>query len=187
VNGVLLLIENNDSFTMNLRALLQPLGLPIQLSSSASALQHLDNATAVVLGPGPTDPVRANLVALTQRVIDRSIPLLGVCLGHQSIALALGATVAPVVPHHGKTDLATFRQSRWMPSIFGPHQVMRYHSLAVSNVRLPLQVIAHSQDHTVMAIEHLERPVLGLQFHPDSYATPTGGQMIAAFFETVLS
>ncbi len=187
MKSVLLLIENNDSFTMNLRALLQPLGLPVQLSNAATARQYLDNATAVILGPGPTDPVRANLVALTQRLLARSTPLLGVCLGHQAIALACGASVGPVVPHHGKTDMATFHQNRWMPTILGQHQVMRYHSLAASNIDLPLRVIARSQDDTVMAIEHTERPVLGLQFHPDSYATPTGGLMIAAFFKAVLS
>jgi anthranilate/para-aminobenzoate synthase component II len=91
-----------------------------------------------------------------------------------------------VAPMHGKRSTALFSPSRCFPGVVGPHTVMRYHSLALAALPAPLRVVAATPDGVPMAIEHASLPLAGLQFHPDSYATPQGAGMLAAFFHATV-
>lgn len=183
-----LMIENECSFTWNVVDRLPCRRQDVEVVSGRRASDcraALDGVDAVVVGPGPTDPVRVGLVDLVRLVAARGLPLLGICLGHQAIGLAFGARLERVQPMHGKVSTICFDPSRHFAAFSGPQEVMRYHSLALADVRPPLRVIATTPDGVPMAVEHERLPVAGLQFHPDSYATPRGAEMLAAFFEGV--
>lgn len=184
-----LFFENDDSFSWNVVEL-----LPVQRSEVAlvhtrheeNLLSRLDGADAVVVGPGPMDPERVGLVGLVREIVRRRLPLLGVCLGHQAVGLAFGAKLRRVTPAHGKRATAVFERSRLFPGIEGPVQVMRYHSLALGGLSPPLRVIAATPDGIPMAIEHATLPIAGVQFHPDSFATPRGAELVRAFFSSTV-
>lgn len=184
--GPLLFIESGDSFSWNVVETLPFARERIQLLSGADVAaveRALPLASAVVLGPGPTDPLRAGLVAYVHAAAARGLPLLGICLGHQALGLAFGASLLRVTPCHGEQDLALFETSRCFPGCAPEQTVMRYHSLALDDVRPPLRVVARNPGGLVMAVEHEALPMAGLQFHPDSYATPNGRALVASFFE----
>ena len=145
----------------------------------------LEDTDLVVVGPGPTDPERAGIVDVIHAAARLRLPLLGICLGHQALGLAYGARLVPVQPVHGKASTITFSASRLFPRTVGRHTVMRYHSLALEGIGAPLRVIARTDDAIPMAIEHASLPLAGLQFHPDSFGSPRGREMIADFFEAV--
>jgi anthranilate synthase/aminodeoxychorismate synthase-like glutamine amidotransferase len=185
-----LFLENEDSFTWNViealpcdrsEILLRPGRVGLELLSPRM-LEELD---AVVIGPGPKDPLRAGLVSVVRAVAAVPRPLLGICLGHQALGLAYGARLVRTRPVHGKVSTIDFQRARLFPGIEGEQRVMRYHSLALAEVAPPLRVVAATKDGLPMAIEHETLPLAGLQFHPDSYATPGGRQMLAAFFEAI--
>jgi anthranilate synthase/aminodeoxychorismate synthase-like glutamine amidotransferase len=183
-----LFVENNDSFSWNVIDCLPVARRDVLVRSGAAAaadLAGLAGSDVVVVGPGPTDPVRAGIVGLVRAVADLGLPLLGICLGNQALGLAFGAQLVRVTPMHGKITPVTFRPSRLFPGIVGTVDVMRYHSLALAEVADPLRVVATSPDGLPMAIEHTALPLAGLQFHPDSYATPRGREIVAAFFDTL--
>lgn len=183
-----LFLENDDSFSWNVID-----ALPVsreQLHVHRVRRQGLDlgllaACDVLVIGPGPTDPLRAGLVELVRAAATRGLPTLGICLGHQAIGLAFGAQLTRVPPAHGKVDVARFEPSRCFPSFVGPLRVMRYHSLAIESVQSPLRVVARTQDGIAMAIEHEALPIAGVQFHPDSYATQRGPELLAAFFQSL--
>lgn len=175
-----LFIENHDSFSWNVLDALPFSRSEIELISASQAMGALDRVDVVVLGPGPKDPIRAGLVELVHEVARRRLPFLGVCLGHQALGLAFGSTLVRSTPSHGKRATAHFSQSRSFPE--GDFEVMRYHSLSLTEVGAPLKVVATLSDGTVMAVEHESLPMAGLQFHPDSFGTPRGREIIAAFF-----
>ena len=184
----ILFLENDDSFSWNVVECLpfdrgQVVVRPGREAAADS--RAFDGIDAVVVGPGPTDPLRAGIVGLIYAAAHARLPLLGICLGHQALGLAFGASLVRVHPTHGKRSTIVFGTSRLLPRFRGPETVMRYHSLALAGVAAPLQVIAETEDGLPMAIEHGSLPMLGLQFHPDSYATPRGREMVAAFFEAV--
>lgn len=172
-----LFVENDDSFSFNVLSLV-PEGARVVRAAEVTSLAGV---SAVVIGPGPTDPIRAGLVELVRRVVDSHVPLLGICLGHQAIGLAFGATLVRSPPVHGKVARMTVGGARLLPP--GPHQVMRYHSLSLTGVVAPLRTVASLEDGTVMAVEHVSARVVGLQFHPDSFATPDGARFVRPFFE----
>ena len=185
MRGGVLFVENDDSFSWNVVDLLPVPRARVQVRSARQvrrAPSLLARAGAVVIGPGPRDPERAGLVGLVRDVARRRKPLLGVCLGHQALGLAFGARLIRTAPAHGVTARAVFRRSRMFPGVSGARMVMRYHSLSLSGVRAPLRVVAALADGTTMAVEHESLPMAGLQFHPDSFATPRGREMVAAFF-----
>jgi anthranilate synthase/aminodeoxychorismate synthase-like glutamine amidotransferase len=153
-----------------------------QAESNQIALSDYD---CLVIGPGPTDPIRAGLIQVVNEAARLRLPTLGICLGHQAIGLAFGAKLVRTEPWHGKRSQITFRNSRLFAGMIGPHTVMRYHSLSLAQVASPLRVIATTDNGIPMAVEHESLPIAGLQFHPDSYATERGREMIAAFFETL--
>jgi len=184
----LLFLENQDSFSWNVIESLPCDRSDICIMSGrevAANLRIIENFDAIVIGPGPTDPTRTKIVDVVHAAARAHRPLLGICLGHQALGLAFGAKLIRTHPTHGRQSTITFKSSRLFSGFSGPQVVMRYHSLSLAEVVLPLRVIAQTDDGIPMAIEHETLPMAGLQFHPDSYATPRGKEMIAQFFEAV--
>jgi anthranilate synthase/aminodeoxychorismate synthase-like glutamine amidotransferase len=183
-----LFLENDDSFSWNV---VDSLPVPrdgIVVRPGREAARDPDALSGfdvVVMGPGPTDPERAGLVGMVRAAARAGLPFLGVCLGHQALGLAFGARLVRVHPVHGKLSTVRFGASRCFPGIRGPVRVMRYHSLALTGVVSPLRVVAETSDGVPMTIEHETLPMAGLQFHPDSYATARGAEMLADFFRAV--
>ena len=184
----LLFLENEDSFTWNVIDALPFERHEVCIRSGREAAQDrgaLDGFGAVVIGPGPTDPRRAGIANIVGAAAQARMPFLGICLGCQALGLAFGANLVRTHPTHGQTSTIIFEPSRLFPDFLGPQTVMRYHSLSLTAVSAPLRVIARTTDLIPMAIEHESLPIAGLQFHPDSYATPRGREMIAGFFRAV--
>lgn len=177
-----LFIENHDSFSWNVLEALPFAPSELQVTTATAAWDALDQAELVVMGPGPTDPQRAGLVELVHEIARRRLPFLGVCLGHQALGLAFEAKLIRSLPAHGKRALATFSGSTRFPGIEGELEVMRYHSLSLTEVKSPLRVVASLADGTVMAVEHESLPMAGVQFHPDSFGTPRGRELLASSF-----
>ncbi|MCC6749886.1 MAG: aminodeoxychorismate/anthranilate synthase component II [Deltaproteobacteria bacterium] len=183
-----LFLENDDSFTWNVVDALPVERSAVELRSGREAAgdpQALARAQLVIVGPGPTDPVRAGIVELVHAAARAHLPLLGICLGHQALGLAFGAELVRVPPVHGKQSPVLFSPSRLFPGFVGPRLMMRYHSLALARVAPPLRVVATTEDGLPMAIEHATLPMAGLQFHPDSFGSQDGRALLAAFFEAV--
>lgn len=181
-----LFLENEDSFSWNVIDRLPCARDEVVIVPGrevAACHDRLAGADVLVIGPGPTDPERTGLVGVVRAAAARRLPTLGICLGHQAIGLAFGARLVRTPPRHGKRSVATFAGARLFAAFDGPQTVMRYHSLALADVAAPLRVVATSEDGVIMAVEHEELPLAGLQFHPDSFATPSGAGMIVSFFQ----
>ena len=180
-----LFVESQCSFTWNLIDALPVARNAVRVCTAHEAAGLRAQHDVLVLGPGPTDPERAGLVQLARDSVLSGMPVLGVCLGHQALGLAFGADLVRDAPMHGKVRTAVFTASRLLPGFEGAFEVMRYHSLRLENMVSPWRAIARCGDGAIMAMEHQTLPALGLQFHPDSYATPHGERMISAFFQAV--
>jgi para-aminobenzoate synthetase len=186
--AVIVLAENGDSFSWNVVELLPSAREEISVVPACrlrSDPSLLDRAELLVIGPGPTDPRRAGLLDLVHAAVRRNLPTLGVCLGHQAIGVAYGAALRRVAPVHGRVAEVRFGASRLFPGVEGALAAMRYHSLALEDVSPPLRVVARTADGVVMAVEHEQLPLAGVQFHPDSHATPRGRELVSAFFRAV--
>jgi anthranilate synthase component 2 len=180
-----LLIDNYDSFTYNLWHYLGELGAEVVVRRNDALT--VDDALAmrpqgIVISPGPSDPDHAGIcLDLVRRA--GSLPLLGVCLGHQAIGQALGGRVirAPV-PMHGKVSSIRHDGTGVFAGLPNPFNATRYHSLVVER-RLPnsLAVTAETEDGIVMGLAHLERPLHGVQFHPESIASDAGHDLLRNF------
>jgi anthranilate synthase component II len=185
---MILLIDNFDSFTFNLYQYLGELGEEVVVyrnnQLSMDQIQHL-NPKAIILSPGPGRPEEAGICIELIRTFHKTIPILGICLGHQAIGAAFGSEVRRAhYIKHGKTSFITHQGIELFANLDSPLEVMRYHSLTLeeSNLSLELECIANSNDdHEVMAIKHKRYPVYGLQFHPESIGTPDGKQMLKNF------
>jgi len=187
---MLLLIDNYDSFTYNLVHYLGELGADVGVHrndaldvQSALAL-HPD---AIVLSPGPCDPAQAGIcLALTAAAAETQTPLLGVCLGHQTIGQAFGGKVVrchEIV--HGKMGVMHHAGKGVFAGLPSPFRATRYHSLVVERQTLPacLEVTAWLEDGTIMGLRHRERPIEGVQFHPESIASEHGHQILRNFLD----
>ncbi|WP_447003534.1 aminodeoxychorismate synthase component I [Saccharothrix isguenensis] len=182
-----LLIDNHDSFTFNLFQYLAEVNgrEPVVITNDDSGfrlsdLRRFDN---VVISPGPGRPQREADFGLCRAVIEQAeIPLLGVCLGHQGLCLAHGASVELVPPRHGVVDLVRHTGVDVFAGLPSPLPVVRYHSLAVTDLPDALEPIAWtSSDDVLMGVRHRSRPAWGVQFHPESVCTSHGHQLLANF------
>ncbi|MEU4741370.1 aminodeoxychorismate synthase component I [Actinosynnema sp. NPDC023658] len=182
-----LLIDNHDSFTFNLFHYLAEVNgrEPVVITHDdlrfrLSDLRRFDN---VVISPGPGRPQRAADLGLSRAVIEHAeVPLLGVCLGHQGLCLAHGATVGLVTPRHGVVDLVRHTGADLFADLPSPLPVVRYHSLAVSDLPPSLEPIAWTAaDDVLMGVRHRSRPAWGVQFHPESVCTSHGHQLLTNF------
>jgi anthranilate synthase component 2 len=183
------IIDNYDSFTWNLVQQIERLTgedvVVVRNDAFDPGELLASSPDAVVISPGPGTPSRAGrIIELIRR--NESTPLLGVCLGHQAIAEAFGAAVVrDVVPVHGKVSEISHEGSGLFRDCPSPMRVARYHSLIVEASSLPevFRIDARAADGTVMAIAHRERPVFGVQFHPESIGTIGGDQIIRNFLQ----
>jgi anthranilate synthase component II len=189
---MLLLIDNYDSFTYNLVQYLGELGADVQVWRN-DALSVEDalalNPAGILLSPGPATPDEAGIcLALTTAAAEREIPLMGVCLGHQTIGQAFGGTVTrchEIV--HGKMGSMHHQGTSVFKDLPSPLQATRYHSLIVERASLPdcLEITAELEDGTIMGLAHRELPLHGVQFHPESIASEHGHAMLQNFLDTM--
>ena len=187
---MILLIDNYDSFVYNLYQFLAVEDPDVRLVRNDRITPQEALAMepdAIVISPGPGRPSDAGVCIGLIRQLKGRIPILGVCLGHQAIGEAFGATVTHASRlMHGKTSLLTdVADDIIFKGIKKPVQVARYHSLSVQESTLPqeLEVTARSDDGEIMAMRHREYPIYGLQFHPESVMTLEGSAMIRNFLE----
>jgi len=182
---MILVIDNYDSFTWNLVHYLMELGAEVEVvrNDDISAGQALSSgAQAFLISPGPKTPNEAGVsLDLVAACADAGKPLLGVCLGHQTIGQHFGGTVARGGLMHGKTSPVTHDNSGLFTGLPSPFQATRYHSLIVENVPSSLVVNATSDDGHVMGFRHTTLPIHSVQFHPESIATEHGHVMLANF------
>lgn len=189
---MILLIDNYDSFVYNLYQLIGSLTPDIKVvRNDACTLEEIESMApeAIVISPGPGRPEDAGIILNVIEHFTGKIPILGVCLGHQAICSALGGVVTYAKElMHGKTSMIdTEPDSVLFRGIISPVQVARYHSLAASEKYLPdcLRVTARTADGEIMAVEHRNYPVYGVQFHPESIMTPQGKKMIENFLDSL--
>jgi anthranilate synthase component 2 len=182
---MILVIDNYDSFTWNLVHYLMELGAEVEVvrNDDMSAGQALSTgAQAFLISPGPKTPNEAGVsLELVAACAEAGKPLLGVCLGHQTIGQHFGGTVARGGLMHGKTSPVTHDGTGLFEGLPSPFQATRYHSLIVENVPPSLVVNATSDDGHVMGFRHATLPIHSVQFHPESIATEHGHAMLANF------
>jgi len=186
---MILMIDNYDSFTYNLVQYLKQIGEAVEVKRN-DTITVGDIAElaprAIVISPGPGRPSSAGVSLDTIHNFSGEIPILGVCLGHQSIARAFGAKVIPAKRlMHGKTSTVTADGKGVFSGINKEFQAMRYHSLAVEQSSLPdcLLVTATADDGEIMGIRHTDHMTEGIQFHPESIMTPVGKRLLRNFLK----
>jgi len=187
-----LVVDNYDSFVYTLNGYLLQLGAETDVVRN-DAFREQDVAArlaeydAVLLSPGPGTPADAGIsIPVVRAVLETGQPLLGVCLGHQAIAEALGATVTHAEElMHGKTSLITHDDSAFYRGVPQPFTATRYHSLAVVDTTVPaeLTVTSNTAGGVIMGVRHQSAPVYGVQFHPESVLTEGGYLMLANWLE----
>ena len=182
---MILVIDNYDSFTWNLVHYLMELGAQVEVvrNDAMSAGQALSTgASAFLLSPGPCTPNEAGIsLDLVAACADAGKPLLGVCLGHQTIGQHFGGDVVRGGLMHGKTSPVTHDGTGLFEGLPSPFTATRYHSLIVENIPDSLIVNATSEDGSVMGFRHTSLPIHSVQFHPESIATEHGHAMLANF------
>jgi anthranilate synthase component II len=183
------LIDNYDSFTFNLVHYFGELGAEVTVwrNDQISVEETLAGSPdAIVLSPGPCTPNEAGISLDLVRAASGATPILGVCLGHQTIGQAFGGEIvrAPV-PMHGKVSLIEHNARGIFRGLNGPFRATRYHSLILERSTAPpeLEVSAQTDDGLIMAVAHRDRPVYGVQFHPESIASEHGRQILRNFLD----
>lgn len=185
---MIILIDNYDSFSYNLYQLIGSIEPEIKVvRNDEFTPEQLGEMTpeAIIISPGPGRPEDAGICIDAVKKLGGQIPILGVCLGHQAICAALGATVSYAKKlMHGKASLAVLDTT--CPVFSGcPHKIFvaRYHSLAVVRESLPacLKSVAETEDGEIMAVRHIKYGIYGLQFHPESILTPEGAKILSNF------
>lgn len=189
---MILLIDHYDSFTYNLFQAISRFHEVCVRRSDKISLSEIEEMapSAIVLSPGPGRPEDAGIFLDVIRAFGSKLPILGVCLGHQAIASAFGASVvrAPEIVHGKPCEIFHNREDLFV-GLSLPFTAGRYHSLIVEKESLPacLEIVAESGEGLVMAIKHKEYPIFGLQFHPESILTPEGEGLIRAFLKRGIS
>jgi anthranilate synthase/aminodeoxychorismate synthase-like glutamine amidotransferase len=187
---MILLLDNYDSFVHNLARYVRELGREAVVYRNDALT--LDDIAAmapshIIISPGPCTPLESGISTDVVRRFGPTIPILGVCLGHQCIGAAYGGTIVRAGrPMHGKTSPITHDASGVFAGLPSPFRATRYHSLVIAPESLPdaLRVTATSDDGEIMGVVHRAYPVTGVQFHPESALTEFGYQMVETFLES---
>ncbi len=189
-----LVLDNYDSFVYTLNGYLQQLGaetdvLRNDVVAEDELGQLISRYDAVLISPGPGTPADAGLsIATVRYALEHDVPVFGVCLGHQAIAEALGATVRQAEElMHGKTSLVEHDSSLIYRDVPQPFTATRYHSLAVVDSTVPDELIVTSRTAggVIMGLQHKTKPIYGVQFHPESVLTQGGYQMLGNWLESI--
>ena len=184
---MIVIIDNYDSFTYNIVQTIGGLGVDVKVfRNDAVDVSYIEglNPDRLLISPGPCTPVKAGISIEAIRYFAGRIPVLGVCLGHQSIGDAFGGeTVRAARLMHGKTSMITHDGRGVFAGLPNPFEAMRYHSLVVNEATLPacLTITAKSEQGELMGLRHNELPIEGVQFHPESIMTPDGVQLLKNF------
>ena len=186
---MLLLIDNYDSFTYNLFQYLSELGEEVVVvRNNKTTLEEIDKMKPhrIVISPGPSTPLRAGISNQVIRHFGPRLPILGVCLGHQCIGYSYGGSVGQAKEiMHGKSSLIHHNSQGVFAGLPNPFSAIRYHSLMVRRDGFPdcLEVTAWTVDGTVMGLRHRQHPVVGVQFHPESFMTEAGKDLLKNFLQ----
>ena len=188
---MILLIDNYDSFVYNLARYVRELGeTPLVRRHDAIDVDEITRLAPshIIISPGPCSPNEAGISTEVVRRVGARIPILGVCLGHQCIGAAYGGEIVRAgLPMHGKTSRIHHSGQGLFGGLPSPFTATRYHSLVIAPASLPpsLVVTATSEDGEIMAVQHLEHPVHGVQFHPESVLTEHGYRLLDHFLHGV--
>ena len=189
-----LVLDNYDSFVYTLNGYLQQLGAETEVLrndvvSESELGELISRFDAVLISPGPGTPADAGLsIATVKYALEHDVPVFGVCLGHQAIAEALGATVSQAEElMHGKTSLVEHASSLIYQDVAQPFTATRYHSLAVVDSTVPAELIVTSRTAggVIMGLQHASKKIYGVQFHPESVLTQGGYQMLGNWLESI--
>lgn len=189
---MIVMIDNYDSFTYNLVQYIEQMEHPVHVVRNDDlSIGELENLapTGIVLSPGPGRPDTAGVSLAAVQTFSGKVPILGVCLGHQTIGQAFGGRVVSARSlMHGKTSMVTSDGKALYKGIRKPFQAMRYHSLAISRADLPecLVITSESDDGEIMGIRHHSHPTEGIQFHPESIMTPVGKRLLRNFLNSTI-
>lgn len=185
---MILLIDNYDSFSYNLYQLIGEIEPDIKvIRNDEMTVEEIEKLSPdkIILSPGPGRPEDAGIIIEAAKTVCRKIPTLGVCLGHQAICSAYGATVtyAKQLMHGKQSTIKFVAESPLFKGLEDGIKVARYHSLAADNATIPdcLEITSVTADGEVMSVQHKEYPIYGLQFHPESIMTPDGRTMLKNF------
>jgi anthranilate synthase component 2 len=184
---LLLLIDNYDSFTYNLFQYFCELGQDVRVvRNNQTTLEEIEKMSPekIVISPGPSTPLQAGISNDVIRHFGPRMPLLGVCLGHQCIGHCYGGIVRQAKQvMHGKMSLVHHSNKGVFAGLSNPLKAVRYHSLAVDRSSLPecLEITAWTEDDTIMGLKHREYPIEGVQFHPESFMTQSGIDILKNF------
>ncbi|MDQ3699114.1 MAG: aminodeoxychorismate/anthranilate synthase component II [Gemmatimonadota bacterium] len=184
---MILLIDNYDSFVHNLARYVRELGAEaVVRRNDALTIGDVEALapTHIIVSPGPRSPREAGVSTDVVRRFGATVPVLGVCLGHQCVGAAYGGVIVGARrPMHGKTSLVSHAGEGIFAGIPSPFRATRYHSLVIDPATMPasLRVTATSEDGEIMAVEHREHPVIGVQFHPESVLTEYGYALLDRF------
>lgn len=188
--SAVLLVDNYDSFVWNLARYVAELGRePVVRRHDTIRLEEIAAMAPshVILSPGPCTPREAGVSVDVVRRFGATLPILGVCLGHQCIAVAYGGRIVPArQPMHGRTSPVAHDGGGVFAGLPNPLQATRYHSLAVSaeDLSADLRITARAEDGEIMAIAHVTHPVVGVQFHPEAILTEGGHALVENFLQT---
>ncbi len=186
---MILLIDNYDSFTYNLYQYLSELGANVSVARNDKiTLEEIGRKQpeAIVISPGPKTPAEAGISENVIKTFHKSVPILGVCLGHQAIGEVFGGRIVKApVPMHGKISQILHNGRSIFNSLPIPFPATRYHSLIVDRQDLPAQldVISWTEDNLIMGLKHRDYPTVGVQFHPESIMTDNGKTLLQNFLD----
>jgi anthranilate synthase/aminodeoxychorismate synthase-like glutamine amidotransferase len=188
---MILLIDNYDSFVYNLARYVRELGeVPLVRRHDALEIEEIARLAPshIIISPGPCSPKEAGISTDVVRTLGSRVPILGVCLGHQCIGAAYGGEIVRAgIPMHGKTSNIHHSGKGIFATLPNPFVATRYHSLVIAPDSVPpsLTVTATSEDGEIMAVQHVEHPVYGVQFHPESVLTEHGYRLLDHFIHGV--